>query len=69
MNERLVGPGHHVDETGCYGEPLNVDFKCRCSIADITQGNDLVAIDCNIANERVATTTVVDIAAAKNEIV
>ncbi len=35
MNQRFVGPGHHVDEAGRHGQATDVDLQGRSRIADV----------------------------------
>ena len=69
LDQRFVGPGHHVHKAGRHGESLNIDFNDRGGIPNVAKRNYLVAINGDVADKRFSTTAVVNIAATQDEVV
>ncbi len=59
MDERLVGPAHHVDEAGGYSQSLGVDFSMGAP-RDVADGGDGIVADGQVAGVRRAAITVID---------
>ena len=68
LDERRVGPGHHVDEARSDGEAGYVVLERSFGIADVAQCDDRVAVDRDVARVRRLAAAVVDRPAAKNDI-
>ena len=60
LNQRLRGPGKHIDETGSDREPLSIDYGPGFRCFEIANACNAIAANCNISLRRLGACAIVN---------